>query len=242
MYIKVILETDRDDFCLPGLIYQEKLEAGRRLLLFETFPPEARLRLLGEIIEVSKTEPDLLKLGSGLAISPLGPPAPDRLVIKTGGAFGSGFHPTTRLCLEILDTLPPAPGIALDLGTGTGILALLLAHKGWARVLAVDVDPKAVAVLKHNIEQNSLGGRVFPLLGDLTALKGPFALVVANLYLRLLIPGAVHIRSLLASGGRLVLSGFLASSLPAVKRAYAGLIPVKELVCQGWAAVSFVIP
>ena len=242
-YFKVVIEGEVPKAPLPGLIYQEALEAGRWLLIFEGKDFFRAIKgLSAEILEAEETEGALLKTPSGIEFTPFGKPAARKLVLSVEGAFGSGLHPTTRLCLDLLDGLSPEEGLALDLGCGTGILALLLATKGWPRVVALDVSPRAIKVLGKNIAQNGLKGRIFPVLGDLSVLKGPFFLVVANLYLRILIPEARAIRRLLAPGGRLVLSGFLAESLPAVKRAYEGLVLEEERVLDGWAALKFVTP
>ncbi len=185
---------------------------------------------------------EVLRLSSGFIIGPFREPSPEKILLQSKGAFGSGSHPTTRLCLEILDSLYPDCSPALDLGAGTGILALLLAKKGWRRVLAVEPDPKAIRVLAENILRNRMEERILPVKGDLSCLRGPFSLVVANLYLRILVPEAPNLKKLLLPGGRLVLSGFLASSLPAIKRAYTPLEVERELVFEGWAAVSFLTP
>ena len=241
-YLKVIIEGEAPRGPLPGLIYQEALEAGRWLLIFEGKAPSALKGFSAEIVEAEETEGALLRTPSGLEFSPFGEPSARKIVLSVEGAFGSGLHPTTRLCLELLDGLTPEEGPALDLGCGTGILSLLLARKGWPRVVALDVSPEAIKVLAKNIAQNRLKGRIFPVLGGLSALKGPFSLVAANLYLRLLIPEAQIIKGLLAPGGRLVLSGFLEESLPAVKRAYEGLVLEEERTLQGWAALKFLTP
>ncbi len=243
-YFYVVLEGSPPNIALQGLIHEEILETGRRLLVFEdeeTFLQQRpRLQAVGEILEEGRTRGEILRLPSGLAIKAFGEAGEKTILLRTKGAFGSGFHPTTRLCLQILDSLSPDPHPALDLGAGTGILALLLARKGWPGVVAVEPEPQAVKVLRENVSLNHLEEQVLPVRGDLSAVKGPFSLIVANLYLRILIPEARNLASLLLPGGRLVLSGFLASSFPALKRAYGSLALEQEITFRGWGAASFV--
>jgi ribosomal protein L11 methyltransferase len=106
---------------------------------------------------------------------------PDVLLIDPAMAFGTGHHPTTRLCLSLLQTLPLEGASVLDVGSGTGILAVAAARLGADRVVAVDLDLDAVRATDDNARRNSV--RVDARHGGLEAAEpdGPFDVVVANL-------------------------------------------------------------
>ncbi|MFN3534745.1 MAG: 50S ribosomal protein L11 methyltransferase [Desulfatiglandales bacterium] len=106
---------------------------------------------------------------------------PLEIVIDPSVVFGSGLHPTTRDCLSLIDRLPNIPQYALDLGTGTGILAIALARKG-IRVIAVDNNPLCLEVASRNLALNKVGDSITLVEGDILSLELTFPeLVVANL-------------------------------------------------------------
>jgi ribosomal protein L11 methyltransferase len=137
------------------------------------------------------------------------------LEIDAGIAFGTGRHQTTRGCLELIERLAKTPPARpLDLGCGTGILALAMAKLWGVGVLAADNDPDAVAVTGENAERNDLRGLIRPLRSEgygAAALTraGPFDLIVANILARPLIEMAPDLDRNLAPGGRAILSGLL---------------------------------
>jgi ribosomal protein L11 methyltransferase len=151
------------------------------------------------------------------------PPAPEReiLVIDPGMAFGTGQHETTRGCLEALETAVASVRIAsaLDVGTGSGILALALARLGVARVVGVDVDPAVLPLARANLVANR-APHVALAAGTVAAVRGRFDLVVANLLAGTVIAEAALLARAVASGGRLVLSGILEHQASAVRDAY----------------------
>jgi ribosomal protein L11 methyltransferase len=129
-----------------------------------------------------------------------------------GMAFGTGLHASTRLALGLIEELCALvpPERVLDLGTGTGILAMAAALRGAREVAAIDTDPDAVAAARCNVELNRLGGRV-AVGGEGPALDvGPFGLIAANITADVLLALATRIVGLLGPGGALVLSGILA--------------------------------
>ncbi len=239
---QVVLEAE-GEVSLPAglsLLFEDQLETGRRLLLLDG-APEAFARFLKglpaeTLVSARKTEGELMRLPSGLRIKCFGKPGPQEIVLKARGAFGSGLHPTTRLSLHLLDRflLEEGPGFGLDLGAGTGVLSLVAARRG-ARMVALDIDLQAVQVAWENALTNSLAPYIYPVAGGLEAVKGPFDFVVANLYLRLLVPEARKIKAL-APQGTLILSGFFREALPQIVNAY-GREPEHVVSEEGWAAV-----
>ena len=146
----------------------EVLSQARRVSYPEDSPPihsfpKPRIRFLSETdwAEAWKTHYDVLRVGRRLVIKPTWrdyDPLPDDLIIKLdpGMAFGSGLHPTTRLCLEAMEGfLRPGSGV-LDVGTGSGILAVAAARLGASHVLALDTDPLAVRVARENVALNQV--------------------------------------------------------------------------------------
>ena len=131
-------------------------------------------------------------------------------------AFGVGSHPTTRLCLRLLHACSEADRL-LDVGTGTGILAIAAARWGAVRVVGVEIDRAAVVNAVENVSRNGVRGVLRIIHGGADAVKGPFDRVVANLLtteFRSALPDIVRV---LRPGGRFVLSGFLVSEERAVR-------------------------
>jgi ribosomal protein L11 methyltransferase len=143
-------------------------------------------------------------------------------LVVEAGAFGGGTHPTTASCLAVLATLAPLDGArVLDLGSGSGILALAAVRLGAASALCVDVNPDAVASARRNAERNGLGSAVAHLQGSPGDVSGPFDLVVANVGGELLLDEAARIAPLARPGGRLLLSGLLRPWAGDLEAAYA---------------------
>jgi len=168
------------------------------------------------------------------------PPGRVPIEIEPGMAFGTGCHPTTQLCLEALEELI-SPGIrVLDLGTGTGILAVAAAKLGAGEVVALDTDPEAVRSARENVARNGVGSRVKVVLGSLgDELRGPFQLVLANLYLDLILKVLPPLKELMSPGARAIFSGLLSDDLPAFLGALegAGYRSLGDEVRDGWAVV-----
>jgi len=145
------------------------------------------------------------------------------VVIDPGLAFGTGLHPTTQLCLELAAELVRPGETVLDLGTGSGILAIAAARLGAGQVLALDIDPLAVKAARANVRRNRLSRQVKVVRGTLKGPTGPFGLILANLSAPVLTELAPAIAASLASGGRLVASGLLVGRADDLERLYAGL-------------------
>jgi ribosomal protein L11 methyltransferase len=154
------------------------------------------------------------------------------IVLDPGLAFGTGSHPTTRLCLDWLDRhLVPGSSV-IDYGCGSGILAIAAAKFGAGRVVGVDIDPLALVASRYNAEQNRVAASFVGADGPRLQ---PAHVVMANILsspLRILAP---LLAELTVPGGHMVLSGILAPQAKAVADAYAEWFdmepPVEE---QGW--------
>jgi ribosomal protein L11 methyltransferase len=152
-----------------------------------------------------------------------------RVVIHPGMAFGTGQHATTLGCLEALESVTAgaagAPKRALDVGTGTGVLAIALAKLGVRKVVALDLDPQAITAARGNLRRNGLTAARVALacrgLADAVPATTRYPLVVANLYVDALAELAPAITERVAPGGHLVTSGVLRSQQARVRAAYA---------------------
>jgi ribosomal protein L11 methyltransferase len=143
--------------------------------------------------------------------------------IDPGMAFGTGQHPTTAMCLRALEELL-RPGMrVLDLGCGSGILAIAAARMGASRVLALDIDPLAVKAATENVAANRLGALVEVREGTLIAevAADPFDVVVANISGLTLERLAPALARSLAAGGTLIASGFLEDAVAGLSAAFA---------------------
>jgi ribosomal protein L11 methyltransferase len=225
---------------LPRGVHQTQLADGStELYLYEHAPalppreplqddPLARRRLRGRAWEVA---------GRLRVRSPDDAPGdgalPELVIESAAGAFGTGAHPTTRMCLELLLSIEPGGPFA-DLGCGAGVLAIAAARLGWEPVFAVDHEPQSVAATRRNAERN--GVRLEALELDLTAVAPPPApTLAAN------VPPPVHApvaHGLTPAVVHVIASGFVESELDAVVALYerAGFGAVKRLG-GGWQAV-----
>jgi ribosomal protein L11 methyltransferase len=163
------------------------------------------------------------------------------LVIEPGMAFGTGQHATTRACLEAIEAAVGTGRVrsALDVGTGSGVLALALARLGVERVVALDTDPAVVPLARANLARNR-AAHVTLLAGPLAAVRARFDLVVANLLADAIVAEAGALAGAVGPGGRLVVSGLLAEQLPAVRAAYPGWRVAETRPAAGWRTLTLV--
>jgi ribosomal protein L11 methyltransferase len=173
-----------------------------------------------------------IEIGERLTIKPTWcdyPQQTGRIIISLdpGMAFGTGLHPTTRMCLEALEEMlrftPDAYPDILDIGTGTGILAMAAAALGNGSVTAVDNDPEAVFVAADNLQLNNLAQRIDLAVGGPEILGKRFDLIMANLTANPLIQLASTMARLTKPGGKAVLSGILRHQVDDVFNEYREL-------------------
>ncbi|MDD2707626.1 MAG: 50S ribosomal protein L11 methyltransferase [Verrucomicrobiae bacterium] len=164
-----------------------------------------------------------------------------RLVVEAGMGFGSGKHETTRLCLEMLEDAPVGKS-CLDLGAGSGILAIAAEKIGFKQVVAVELDPKAVSNAKRNARLNGIR-RIEWIRADLGRWKNERAydLVMANLLAGLLVEQAGRVAGWVRRGGRLICSGILRRQANDVCHAFSsrGMRFEEKKVRGKWCALRF---
>ena len=174
--------------------------------------------------------------------------APNKLAIEIEAAlaFGTGHHGTTRGCLLLLDHVLKSsrPRNVLDIGTGTGVLAIAAAKALHRAVLASDIDPPSVRVAAENASLNEAGNHVRVIRATGFAAPdfgraGPFDLVLANILANPLRQLASPMARHLAPGGGVILSGLLTHQAPAVIATYRarGFVPLKHLRIEGWSSL-----
>jgi ribosomal protein L11 methyltransferase len=171
--------------------------------------------------------------------------------VEAGEAFGTGHHGTTAACLIAIDRIVRSRpiGNALDLGTGTGVLAIAIAKAAKVPVLASDIDPVATHVAAGNARLNGVAGLVHAITAPGLARgvfenAGPFDLIVANILAGPLVTLAPAIRRRLAGGGTVILSGLLETQRARIVAAYRaqGLRLVGGIPREGWLTLTFELP
>lgn len=162
------------------------------------------------------------------------------LVLEPGRAFGTGLHETTSLVATTLAERAAALGGArvLDVGTGSGILALVALELGASHATCTDIDPEAVAVTLENAQRNGLEARIEASTTDVSELSGEWPFVLANIEARVLVPMATALMARVAPRGTLVLSGILAPQEDDVRAAYARFAHVATRRKGEWIALE----
>ena len=191
-------------------------------------------------VQLTQSQFDPIRVSDRLWIVPSWHVAPDPeaivLVLDPGMAFGTGSHPTTRLCLEWLERTVSTDISILDYGCGSGILAIAAAKLGAKEVLGVDIDLQAVSAAKSNAELNTVSARFEDSTKEI---KGQFDIVVANILsnpLKALAPAiCAHVRP----GGRLALSGILTGQSDDLIEAYSPYVAVSVADSRdGWVCLA----
>ena len=233
---------------------QEMQEYIKRLSSYELSPLGLEVRQVAaeDWAEAWKAHFKPLKVTATLVIRPpweeyAAQPGETVITIYPGMAFGTGRHASTLLCLRALEQVwearPPAAGSpwqVLDVGTGTGILALTAARYG-AEVLAIDLDPEAVAAALENVRLNDLMDRVWVEETPLAALRQQFGLILANITAPDLLQLAEALTARLLSDGVLIISGFLTEDASRLSARYQalGLHQTGFLTQEDWGALIF---
>jgi ribosomal protein L11 methyltransferase len=185
--------------------------------------------------------PDMVSVPSSLV--PFEPESIDAVVtvIDPGSAFGLGDHPTTRTSMALLARTLRTPDRSidsvLDVGCGTGALAILAAQLDVGIVRAIDIADAAVTATERNAELNGVAGSIDVDTTPLHAIRGAYDVVVANILAPVLIDLADNLRRTLAPGGSLIISGILADRHDHVLDALAPLRPVDSLEADGWISI-----
>jgi ribosomal protein L11 methyltransferase len=161
------------------------------------------------------------------------------LRILPGRAFGTGTHESTRLCLSALEEIATRGrlGRVVDLGAGTGILAIAAAHLGARAVTAIDIDPDAVESVQRHARLNAIDLHLVRGDGGRPLARGRFDLVLANLTAPLLLERKDEITGLCSPTARLVLAGFLRQDAAEIAAAYSALAPAEARFDGEWAAL-----
>lgn len=235
--VLALFEPDAD---VAMMLAVAALEVGLR---------EAPLFSIDEIeeqnwVQLTQSQFDPIRISERLWIVPswhqIPDPAAVNLILDPGMAFGTGSHPTTRLCLEWLEGKVSAQCSLLDYGCGSGILAIAAARLGAGRVAGVDIDPQAVEAAYANAERNGVSA----LFADSAQpVAGEYDLVVANILsnpLRVLAPAiCAHVRS----GGQLALSGILREQAEEIIGIYSAWLPLTVAdTREDWVCLSGIKP
>jgi ribosomal protein L11 methyltransferase len=215
-------------------------------------PPVREVREVADRdwVHATQSQFDPIPIGDRLVITPSwhvdavrdaaldGAPGDARLaiVLDPGLAFGTGSHPTTRLCLQWLERHVAPGDSVIDYGCGSGVLAIAAARLGAAAVVAIDIDPQALQATRDNAMRNSV---TLDVRGTGEAHPAQADVVVANILsspLKLLAP---LLASLVRPGGRLVLSGVLERQIDEVSECYRDLLPLDVAGRdEGWACLA----
>jgi len=212
---------------------------------------ELRTRIVHEQdwAEAWKAHFPVLRVGRRLVIRPTWrrhrrQPDDVVLALDPGMAFGTGLHPTTRLCLAALESLADDGAIdgagVLDVGCGSGILAIAAVKLGAAEALGVDTDPIAVEATLANARRNRIARRVAARVGSLPSDESPFDVALANLIAGVLVPLAGALHAELRPGGTLLASGIFIDREGEVQAAFeaAGLAVVERSAEGDWVALT----
>ena len=208
--------VNTEDWSSSWKVHFKPLRVGKRLLIVPTW--EETTQLPGDLV----------------------------IRIDPGMAFGTGGHETTRLCLEMLEgvmesgPLLMVPSL-LDLGTGSGILAMAASLLGVGRILALDIDPDAIVVARENLALNQLSDQVECGTVPLESLTESFDIILANILAEELVRLAPYLAERMQPGGALILSGILAEKEPMVRRGFASQ-PLKYIQTTSageWVAMLY---
>ena len=232
--VSALFDTDRD---VPAILRKAASNIGLEQL------PKHRIETLADNdwVRLTQSQFEPIRISARLWIVPTWhePSDPDavNIVLDPGVAFGTGSHPTTRLCLRWLDENLQGGESVLDYGCGSGILAIAAIKLGAARAVGVDVDSQAVTASRDNAAANRVGSVQFYQPDN--APQGSYDLVVANILtnpLRILAP---LLANATRQGGQIVLSGILEEQAQDVMNIYRQWFNLNAPIFEeGWACLS----
>ena len=156
-------------------------------------------------------------------------------------AFGTGTHETTGMCVKLVEKYVKPGDKVIDIGTGTGILAIAAAHMGAGSVLATDLDAVAVRVAAENVQHNGFGGKIEVRCGNLLdVIQESGDVVIANIIADVIIGLAAPVRQRIVDGGLFICSGIAANRLQDVLDALdkSGYTVLESLTQGEWCAVA----
>ncbi len=218
-----------------GIAELPDADSDQQIVLVAGFETEATARAVANAHPEATVEPLDSSAWEGPPVTEVSV-AGNIITIDAGHAFGHGEHATTQLVIDTLLALVGQDSSFLDVGTGTGVLAIAAKKLGANRVLAVDNDPAAIKSAIANAESNNVTIEISDTgLTELLLVHDPFDLVVANMLLADLRPMADSISTLV--GETLVLSGFLEDQADEVTELFTSLLPVSRLDQDGWVCV-----
>lgn len=230
---------------------KQELEAalGHMRLMYPMPRPDYRALDEEDWAEAWKAHYQPVRIGRRLLIRPQWiavEPAPGdiEIALDPGMAFGTGTHPTTQLCLEALERLMAPAHDVLDLGAGSGILAIAAAKLGARKVLALDIDPIAVEATAANVDANGVSDKVIAEQGSLVNVLGSarrFDLAVVNILARVILQLAEQrLGEIVRPGGIVICSGIIDAQLTEVETALrrSGLQPYARRQQDDWVLVE----
>jgi ribosomal protein L11 methyltransferase len=245
--------TALDQLVLLGALDIEPVGDGLAAIIPDSVTPDAVVGALGvPSVTVSPAvardsgsvwllSPRAVRIGSIVIAPPEVPAPPGALRLTDSTAFGSGHHPTTALCVVALqDALTTTgPNSVLDVGTGSGVLALTALMTGVPRAVGLDIDADALEIAAKNAHLNNLAERLRLVLGGPEAVEGTWPLVVANVLAAPLIDMAPILVRRVGSRGRLILSGIPWSLESEVRQAYMqrGMRHIGSETRGGWSVL-----
>lgn len=162
------------------------------------------------------------------------------VIIQPKMSFGTGHHATTQLMVKSLLESNLSGKRVLDMGSGTGVLAIVAAKLGAESVVAVEIDEMAEESVRENIELNGVADKITSIWGDANAIEGmEFDLILANINRNILLADMEAYVATFTDGGELIMSGFLEEDIPLLtaKAESLGLTPMKRLACEEWRAI-----
>jgi ribosomal protein L11 methyltransferase len=230
---------------------EERPADGDGVVLVASYPTPRAARLVAATLELdTETVPPgwrdewkrhavSVEVGTSIVVAPAWRPVPvvaDRLVLEidSGPCFGSGSHASTRLILQLLAEEPPAGLTVLDVGTGSGILAVAAARLGASRVIAIDLDPESPAVTDANARRNGVDDRIEASTTDLAALGDMVDLALVNVTAGVHDGLAAAVIAHVLPGGRILVAGLLPGQWQHVADAYGTCEVVTLPELDGW--------